>query len=159
MVTLIFSFIQVIVMKRLCLNFYRQLSIIAIPVLLVFSVDIAADSLGAWEQASDGELAEVRGGFMLANGVEVDFSFKRQILIDGEETYVMSYLLPKGALFDSVGLNDLSQSNALLSSVIQNNIDNRIISNITTFDIGLSGAKQAATIANGQIDFRDLMQF
>ncbi len=145
-------------MKKICLGFYRQLLIIAIPVLLVFSADIAADSLGGWEQASDGELAEVRGGFMLANGVEVDFSFKRQILIDGEENYVMSYQLPKGALF-RVGLNDLSQSNALLSSVIQNNIDNRIISNITTFDIGLSGAKQAATIANGQMDFRDLMQF
>jgi len=146
-------------MKKLCLNFYRQLSIIAIPVLFVFSANIAADSLGAWEKATDDELAEVRGGFMLANGVEVDFSFKRQILIDGEENYIMSYQLPKGALFDSVGLNDLAQSNALLSSVIQNNIDNRVISNITTFDVGLSGAREIATIANGQMDFRDLMQF
>jgi len=146
-------------MKKLCLNFYRQLLIIAIPVFLVFSANLSADSLGVWEQASDDELAEVRGGFMLANGVEVDFSFKRQILIDGEENYVMNYQLPKGTFFDSVGLNDLSQSNALLSSVIQNNIDNRIISNITTFDIGLSGVKQAATIANGQMDFRDLMQY
>jgi len=146
-------------MKKLCLNFYRQLSIIAIPVLFVFSANIAADSLGAWEKATDDELAEVRGGFILANGVEVDFSFKRQILIDGEENYIMSYQLPKGALFDSVGLNDLAQSNALLSSVIQNNIDNRVISNITTFDVGLSGAREIATIANGQMDFRDLMQF
>jgi len=146
-------------MKKLCLNFYRQLSIIAIPVLVVFSANIAADSLGSWEKATDDELAEVRGGFMLANGVEVDFSFKRQILIDGEENYIMSYQLPKGALFDSVGLNDLAQSNALLSSVIQNNIDNRVISNITTFDVGLSGAREIATIANGQMDFRDLMQF
>ncbi|SHE19683.1 hypothetical protein [methanotrophic endosymbiont of Bathymodiolus puteoserpentis (Logatchev)] len=146
-------------MKKKRLNFYRQVAMIAIPVLLVFSVNIAADGFATWEHVSDDELAEVRGGFLLANGVEVDFSFKRQILIDGKENYVMSYQLPKGTFFDSVGLNDLSQSEAILSSVIQNNIDNRVISNITTFYIGLRGAGKTATIANGLMDFRDLMQY
>ena len=146
--------------------FNHKLIIIVIPILLGFSATIFAENLFhssafiSWERASDNELDNMRGGFSLANGVQVDFSFKKQILIDGVETYLMSYQLPMGTSFDTPpGLNDLSQSDSILSTVIQNNVDNRVISTITTIDVGLSGVRQAASIANGQMDFRDLMQY
>jgi len=93
-----------------------------------------------WEKATDEELDSLRGGFSLANGVIVDFSFEKKVFQNGVASFSSYFEIPENIPFVQNGsLNFVSDfSSSLLSSIIQNNLDNQIIRTINTINIDIS---------------------
>ncbi|WAK02673.1 hypothetical protein [Methylobacter sp. YRD-M1] len=99
----------------------------------------ADSSLANWGAVSDAELAELRGGFTLPNGMIIDFSLEKTIYLNGEQSFSSVFQLPNNVTFSQNDLQNLSQILAAsgLRSVIQNNLDNQIINSITEINITL----------------------
>jgi hypothetical protein len=134
-------------MKAYRFNLYRKLPTAAVWLLIGFTSQALASDLTAeadstlanWEAASDAELAELRGGFTLPNGMIIDFSLEKTIYLNGEKSFSSVFQLPGNAALSQNGLQNLSQilANSGLRSVIQNNLDNQIINSITEINITL----------------------
>jgi hypothetical protein len=105
--------------------------------------DISDQSSDHWSRASDSELDQLRGGFALANGVNIDFSLERLTTLNGVVVSSTSFRLPDDAfLFQNGGLNQApAMTGAALNSVIQNNMDNQVIKNMTDINIAVSNLK------------------
>ena len=93
-----------------------------------------------------GELQETRAGFVLNNGVHIDFAVTRLTSVDGLDQLHTITNMPQG--LDSTALGQISAGQAgnarVLSpnvgstfSVIQNNLDNQRILDVTTIDVGI----------------------
>ncbi|WP_333875031.1 hypothetical protein [Methylobacter sp.] len=114
----------------------------------------APQRFGNWDRASDSELDQLRGGFVLANGVNVDFSLDRITSLNG--AVVSSSFFQSSAnmsLFQNGALNqapDLAGA-AGLGSIIQNNMDNQVIRNATDINITVSNLKNLDLNNNGMI--------
>ncbi len=106
-------------------------------------LDITAQPSDSWSRASDSELDQLRGGFALANGVNIDFSLHRLTTLNGEVVSSTSFRLPDDAfLFQNGGLNQAPvMTGSALGSVIQNNVDNQVIKNMTDINIAVSNLK------------------
>ncbi|NOR71528.1 MAG: hypothetical protein GQ532_17890 [Methylomarinum sp.] len=112
-----------------------------------------------WEKATDEELDALRGGFALANGVIIDFSFEKQVFQNGVESFSSYFEIPTNiSLVQNGALNFVSGfSSSLLTSIIQNNLDNQIIRTINTINIDISNLSginynaSAAEVFRGQI--------
>ncbi|HEY8098556.1 MAG TPA: hypothetical protein VIE65_21025, partial [Methylobacter sp.] len=104
-----------------------------------------------WERASDDELDKLRGGFVLPNGIIIDFSLERITSLNGSVVSSSFFQLPENAALLQNG--SLNQSPALagagLSSVIQNNVDNQIIRSVTAINIAVSNLKNSALNSGG----------
>lgn len=134
-------------MKAYRFNLYRKLPTAAVWLLIGFTSQALASDLTAetdsalanWEAASDAELAELRGGFTLPNGMIIDFSLEKTIYLNGKESFSSVFQLPSNVALSRNGLQNLSQilANSGLRSVIQNNLDNQIINSITEINITL----------------------
>lgn len=134
-------------MKAYRFNRYRKLPTAAAWLLIGFTSQALASDLTAeadstlanWEAASDAELAELRGGFTLPNGMIIDFSLEKTIYLSGKETFSSVFQLPNNVALSQSGLQNLSQilADSGLHSVIQNNLDNQIINAITEINITL----------------------
>lgn len=134
-------------MKAYRFNLYRKLPTAAVWLLIGFtSQALASDlpteadsSLTNWEVASDAELAELRGGFTLPNGMIIDFSLEKTIYLNGAKSFSSVFQLPNNIALSQNGLQNLSQilADSGLRSVIQNNLDNQIINSITEINITL----------------------
>lgn len=97
-----------------------------------------------WERASDGELEQLRGGFVLPNGLSIDFSLERIVSLNGAVVSSSFFQLPGNALlFQNGNLNQASDivGGAPLASVIQNNLDNQMIKTMTDINIAVSNFK------------------
>jgi hypothetical protein len=100
-----------------------------------------------WEQASDSELDALRGGFQLSNGLNIDFSFEKVILMNGVVTSTTSFQLPENMTLLQSGNQNVqsamqgSQFNSEFQTIIQNDVDNRTIQTMKTIDIQLSNLK------------------
>ncbi|WP_305907627.1 hypothetical protein Q9L42_014860 [Methylomarinum sp. Ch1-1] len=96
-----------------------------------------------WRKVSNAELDALRGGFALANGMVVDFSFEKIIYRNGVESFSSYLKLPENIpLIQNGSLNfaaDLTHS--MLNSVIQNNLDNQVIRTVNTINIDISNLK------------------
>jgi hypothetical protein len=110
----------------------------------------AAEPMAGWAAASDEELQALRGGFELGNGLVLQLSIDRTIMVNGETRLAESFRLPENLslqrIRDSVGspgsavaagLAGLSQAPA----VIQNVLDNQLISHSTVMNITLSNVR------------------
>lgn len=112
-----------------------------------------------WERASDDELDKLRGGFVLPNGIIIDFSLERITSLNGSVVSSSFFQLPENAALLQNG--SLNQSPALagagLGSVIQNNVDNQIIRSVTAINIAVSNLKNSA-LNSGGMAFNNLIQ-
>lgn len=115
-------------------------------------------SFSNWESAPDTDLAQLRGGFVLPNGITIDFSLEKAIYLNGEQTFTSVFQLPNNAALFQNGSQNLAPTwvgNAL-NSVIQNNLDNQAIKTLTTINIDLGGLKNLNRDINANT-FRDLV--
>lgn len=112
---------------------------------------IARQQSGNWERASDGELDRLRGGFVLPNGMNIDFSLERITSLNGTVVSSSFFQLPENAaLFQNGAMNQASGlADSGLSSVIQNNVDNQIIKTVTDINIAVSNLKGMDLNSNG----------
>jgi len=93
----------------------------------------------SWLAVSSAELDASRGGFILPNGIIVDISINKYILTNGTETYSYNYQSPVNQLLVQGGRLNLSSklTNSPLTTIIQNSLDNQIISAINTINIDI----------------------
>jgi hypothetical protein len=114
---------------------------------------IAAQQFDNWSRASDSELDQLRGGFALANGVNVDFSLDRVTYLNGAVVASTFFQLPGNAsLFQNGALNQApDMTGSALGSVIQNNVDNQIIRNVTDINIEVSNLKNMDLNSRGMV--------
>jgi hypothetical protein len=114
-----------------------------------------------WEKITDEELDELRGGFMLPNGLVVDFSFGKRIYQNGLETFNSYFELPKDVelSLDRIGgsIQASNFTNMVLNSITQNRLDNQVIKTINTIGIDISNVKNANFSVNSTDVFRDLV--
>jgi len=104
---------------------------------------IAAQQFDQWDRASDSELDQLRGGFELPNGTNIDFNLERITSLNGSVVSSSFFQLPENvSLFQNGTLNqapELAMSG--LGSAIQNNLDNQVIRTVTDINIAVSNLK------------------
>ncbi|MDI1276457.1 hypothetical protein [Methylobacter sp.] len=115
--------------------------------------NIAVQRFNNWERASDTELGQLRGGFALPNGTNIDFSLERITSLNGSVVYSSSFQLPENvSLIQNGALNqapELTMSG--LGSVVQNNLDNQVIRTVTDVNIAVSHLKNLDLNNSGMI--------
>lgn len=115
--------------------------------------NMAAQRFDNWNRASDSELDQLRGGFVLPNGTNIDFNLERITSLNGAVVYSSFFQLPENvSLFQNGALNqapDLAMSG--LGSVIQNNVDNQVIRTVTDINIAISHLKGLDLNDNGAV--------
>jgi hypothetical protein len=120
--------------------------------------DIESQRFVHWERASDSELDLLRGGFMLPNGMSIDFSIQRIISLNNEVILSSFSQLPSNITLIQNG--DFSQAPALgmagLGTVIQNNLDNQTIKSLTNIDLTVSNIK-SMQLNSGAMVFNSLI--
>lgn len=143
-------------MKTYKLSIYQKilkalsLSIIFVNVSFVGQVlanDVLSESAStnniydSWVRATDDELAQQRGGFVLPNGMIVDISLERIILLNGVETISSYFQFPENGVLLQNGSENLAPDSigSVLSSVVQNNLDDQAIKTINELNIEISG--------------------
>lgn len=96
-----------------------------------------------WERATDSELDALRGGFVLPNGVNIDFSIEKVILINGVVASSTSFQLPQNMSELQNNIQNVMPAlqGSALSSVITNDLDNQTISTLNTINVELSNVK------------------
>lgn len=109
------------------------------------------DSLDLAPQASDAELDQLRGGFALPNGMNVDFSFDRVVSLNGVVTLSSTFQFPNDISVLQNGLhNQVQQLNfPMMGSVIQNSLDNQFIQAVNTINIELTNLHNIAVNHDG----------
>lgn len=112
-----------------------------------------------WARASDSELDQLRGGFVLPNGMNIDFSLERITSLNGTVVSSSFFQLSDNAsLLQNGALNQSPElAGAGLSSVIQNNVDNQIIRTVTDINIAVSNLKNL-NLNNSGLVFNNLIQ-
>jgi transcription termination factor NusB len=86
-----------------------------------------------WQQVSDKALAEIRAGFVLDNGLVVNIRLDKQLFVNGElvsQTYFDSA--------DAMGQKLASFSGDELNTVLQNSLNDQVLSSVTQMDISIS---------------------
>jgi hypothetical protein len=120
--------------------------------------NIDASQFDHWERASDAELDQLRGGFVLPNGMNIDFSLERITSLNGAVVSSSYFQLPDNvSLIQNGTLNqapDLAISG--LGSVVQNNLDNQMIRTVTDINIAIGNLKNLDLNNSGMV-FNDLM--
>ncbi len=93
-----------------------------------------------WVRATEDELALQRGGFVLPNGMTIDISLERVVLLNGVETISSFFQFPENGVLLQNGSDNLVPDpiGSALSSVIQNNLDDQVIKAINEFNIEIS---------------------
>ena len=117
------------------------------------------DVFAKWEHASDGELDALRGGFVLPNGINIDFNIEKVILLNGVITSSTNFQLPENMSLLQNGMQNVAPAlqGSALGSVIQNNLDNQVISTMNTINIELSNLKNLDAYSKG-IAFQNYIQ-
>jgi len=118
------------------------------------------DVFAKWEQASDSELDALRGGFVLPNGVNIDFSIEKVILLNGVVASSTNFQLPENMTLLQNGMQNEAvslQEESTLGYKIQNNMDNQTIQTIKTINIELSNLKNLEGY-NKNIAFQNFIQ-
>ena len=143
-----------IVLFKLCvimtvLVLATKSSLILANVHPAISIQQSSD-INQWHPVSDSILAHSRGGFMLPNGVVIDISFDKRILQNGDEKFHSFFQLPENiALIQDGQLDITSEINEdIMSTVIQNNLDNQTFQSINTINIDIKNVNNAARIFN-----------
>lgn len=111
-----------------------------------------------WAAVENVELDESRAGFVLDNGIVIDLSFATSVFVNGREQFSDRLVLAKDFSLDQLsrpavnnGSGNLALSDAGLNNmaVIQNTLDNQLITMVRTIDITLSNFKNMNLSAMG----------
>lgn len=111
-----------------------------------------------WAAVENAELDDSRAGFMLDNGIVIDLSFATSVFINGQEQFSDRLVVAKDFSLDQLsrpavnnGAGNLALSDAGLNSmaIIQNTMDNQLITMVRTIDITLSNFKNMNLSAMG----------
>ncbi|WAR46571.1 hypothetical protein [Methylomonas rapida] len=114
--------------------------------------------LAALVPASDEELAELRGGFVLPNGMNVEFSVEKIVSMNGMITFSSTFNMPANISLIQNGLGNEAPEfqGPVLGSVVQNNLDDQFISTLKTINIELSNLRNSITPAQRALVASDL---
>ncbi|NRA53564.1 MAG: hypothetical protein HRU23_05415 [Gammaproteobacteria bacterium] len=131
-----FKTIGITILLSFVISFYSQAE--AINSTTLYQKNYSSERY-SWLAVSSAELDASRGGFILPNGIIVDISINKYILTNGTETYSYNYQSPVNQLLVQGGQLNLSSklTNSPLTSIIQNSLDNQIISAINTINIDI----------------------
>ncbi|MGZ5008827.1 MAG: hypothetical protein ACXWE9_10145 [Methylobacter sp.] len=126
-----------------------------------FSCQVFADEVSGlarqrfdnWDRASDSELDQLRGGFVLPNGTSIDFSVDRMTSLNG--AVISSSFFQSSSntsLFQNGVINQAPElAMSALGNVIQNNIDNQVIKTVTDINIAVSNLKNIDLNNSGMV--------
>lgn len=138
---------------------YSMASLLSLSQSLAFANDKNIDnstvsSISIWHAVPDSTLASLRGGFLLPNGVIVDFNFKKSLFQNGELTSQSYFQSPDNlSLLNKDNFNLGSNfSESIFTSIIQNDLDNQTLTSITTIDISIENLNNAIqTLTDSEI--------
>lgn len=113
-----------------------------------------------WPRASDSELEQLRGGFLLPNGMNIEFSIERVMSLNGVETFSSFFQLPENGFLLQNGdgnmvVPDLAAS--ALNSVIQNSLDDQVISTINDINLEISNLQDIDLNDNSRVFTEQIM--
>lgn len=96
-------------------------------------------ALDLWQPVSNSQLDSLRGGFVLPNGMIVNISIGKLVVNNGVEVYKSYFQSPDQQLSTNSGEISLTTelSEAMLHSVIQNDLDNQSIKVFNTINIDI----------------------
>ncbi len=97
-----------------------------------------------WERATDEELSELRGGFILPNGIHIDMSVEKFIHLNDTLVHASSMQVPGEGVVLQTGMQNLVPDLAVvpqLSTFIQNTLDSQHIDALTKINIEVSNLK------------------
>lgn len=103
-----------------------------------------------WERASDEELAMLRGGFILPNGLHIEMSLEKFVHLNDVLVHASSVQYPGDGVVLQVGVqNFVSGSSAapVLGTFVQNALDSQHIEALTKINVEISNMK--GVMANG----------
>jgi hypothetical protein len=104
-----------------------------------------------WYQVADSQLASLRGGFVLPNGIVVDISFEKRIFQNGVVTFSSYFESPENVFLVNDGDFNIAAdlNDSILQSVIQNNLDGQTLTSISTINVGIKNLNNAnLTLSN-----------
>lgn len=133
----------------------RTLSLLSVLLALVSPSVTFADGFNS-SPLSNKELSQIRGGYLMAGGLLIDFSINTKTIIDDvtvRDLQIASTLQNQPALDNSnlqkviqVGQNNSAIPQELLdrlptiATIIQNSEDNKVIQNLNTLNINVQNA-------------------
>ncbi|SDW33206.1 hypothetical protein SAMN05216309_10946 [Nitrosomonas europaea] len=113
-----------------------------------------------WERATDEELAVLRGGFVLPNGVHIDMSLEKFIHLNDVLVHSSSLQLPGAGVVLQAGMQNMVSDSITvpeLSTFVQNTLDSQHIEALTTINIEVSNLKGIAANGGGQQVFTEFL--
>lgn len=147
-------------------------AILLIATIACLSVPVAAEGVGSvayrsafdpdnnWERATDDELDELRGGFILPNGVRIDLNLEKIVLLNGNELFSSYFQAPKDTLLLQNGTQNMVADSVItpaMGSFIQNTLDDQQIRTITEINIEISNLQNAEIINSDHRVFTDFI--
>ncbi|HYE35312.1 hypothetical protein [Methylocaldum sp.] len=136
--------------KRVALSVIFSTLIVQTTRVCVASDWSSVDSTLGWAAAKDAELDELRGGFVLGNGMVVDLALATSVFINGQERFSDHFQLSNDVSIDQLrqvavnnGPNNFAMTDAAMNNVavIGNTLDNQVINLLRSVDITLSNIK------------------
>lgn len=99
--------------------------------------DSIATTYANWTRATDDELAQLRGGFVLPNGMIINFSLERIIISNDAQIFSSFFQFPENALLLQQGHNNFAPDSVstALGTVIQNSLDDQVIKALNEINI------------------------
>lgn len=116
------------------------------------SIDIYAN----WIRATDEELAQQRGGFVLPNGMTLAISIEKMIFLNGVETFSSLIKFPEHDTLVQNGNQNVAPDmiSSALGTVIQNSLDEQAIKVINEIGIEIGNLQNMGSYTNkSRIDF------
>lgn len=140
-------------------HFVRALDcvLVGILVLCVFiatpSVVMAgtpgADDLDSLQKADDEMLNVMRGGFLSAGGLEINFSIERAVLVDGELVSRTVIDLSQPSQVNGQTASGPSILPEGIMTVVQNALDLKVITNLNIINVEIANLRSIAADALG----------
>lgn len=128
---------------------------------ILYSDQYAKSQFDNWPKASDQELELQRGGFLLPNGMNIEFSIEKIVYLNGVETFTSYFQLPENGFLFQNGAENLASdlANSALNSVIQNQLDNQLIQTVNDINLEISNLQNLDLNNNSRIFIDHIMPF
>lgn len=119
-----------------------------------------------WQRATDAELAELRGGFKFANGMTMNIRVEKEVIVNGVSEFYDIFQLAseslekiKNSVLVQNGLHNVAPELLApsMGTMLQNGLDNQVISSITSIYIDIGNIKNMNLGAVGVQDLGSLM--
>jgi hypothetical protein len=106
------------------------------------------------EAVNNDVLDEMRGGFVTGNGVRLDVGVEKASYVDGVLQVQNAFRVEDVALLEkgfggNVSISDLQNVSSAFNTVIQNNLDQKTIQNLTVIDVNV---RDIGNLQNGFVE-------